>query len=131
VADKVSQDNSTDNRPKILIVDDDTEVVHYLRTLLASSYRIIYRFDAESALKATREEEPSLILSDVVMPGMDGPSWVRLALETRPDTRVIFVSGYAEDALTEMQARIPNSVFLPKPFSLSELAATVQGQMLH
>ena len=71
VADKVSQDNSTDNRPKILIVDDDTEVVHYLRTLLAPSYRIIYRFDAESALKATREEEPSLILSDVVMPGIE------------------------------------------------------------
>ena len=52
-------------------------------------------------------------------------------VQTMPDVRVIFVSGYAEDALTEMQARIPNSVFLPKPFSLSDLAATVQGQMLH
>ena len=47
-------------------------MVHYLRTLPESSYRIIYRFDAESALKATREEEPSLILSDVVMLGMSG-----------------------------------------------------------
>jgi hypothetical protein len=53
------------------------------------------------------------------------------ALEDRPDVKVIFVSGYAEDALSEMQARIPNSVFLPKPFSLSDLAATVQGQLLH
>ena len=43
--------------------------------------------------------------------------------------RVIFVSGYAEDSLAEMQSRIPNSVFLPKPFSLSDLTATVQGQL--
>jgi len=43
--------------------------------------------------------------------------------------RVIFVSGYAEEALAEGQARIPNSVFLPKPFSLSELTTTVQGQL--
>jgi two-component system cell cycle sensor histidine kinase/response regulator CckA len=62
------------------------------------------------------------------MPGLDGPSWVRLALERRPNVKVVFVSGYAEDALSEDQARIPNSVFLPKPFSLTELTQTVQDQ---
>mgnify|MGYP006196376513 CR=1 FL=1 len=51
-----------------------------------------------------------------------------IALERRPDTRVIFVSGYAEDSIAESQARIPNAVFLPKPFSLSGLTATVQAQ---
>jgi two-component system, cell cycle sensor histidine kinase and response regulator CckA len=60
------------------------------------------------------------------MPGMDGPSWVKEALITRPNVRVVFVSGYAEDVLSEEQSRIPNSVFLPKPFSLNELTATVQ-----
>ena len=70
-----------------------------------------------------------VFVTDVVMPGMDGPSWVRRALEDRPNVRVIFVSGYAEEALAEGQARIPNSVFLPKPFSLSELTSTVQGQL--
>ena len=53
---------------------------------------------------------------------------VRLALQDRPNVRVIFVSGYAEDCLSEDQARIPNSVFLPKPFSLNDLTTTVQGQ---
>jgi two-component system, cell cycle sensor histidine kinase and response regulator CckA len=62
------------------------------------------------------------------MPGMDGPSWVREALKSRPDTRVVFVSGYSEESLIEDRDRIPNSVFLPKPFSLSELTATVQNQ---
>jgi two-component system cell cycle sensor histidine kinase/response regulator CckA len=60
---------------------------------------------------------------------MDGPSWVKEALQTRPNVRVVFVSGYAEDVLSEEQARIPNSVFLPKPFSLKELTVTVQGQL--
>ena len=72
IANKIEQEDGSDNRPKVLIVDDDTEVVHYLRTLLATDYHAIYRFDAESALKAIREEEPSLILSDVVMPGISG-----------------------------------------------------------
>lgn len=72
IANKIEQEDGSDNRPKVLIVDDDTEVVHYLRTLLATDYHVIYRFDAESALKAIREEEPSLILSDVVMPGISG-----------------------------------------------------------
>ena len=66
---------------------------------------------------------------DVIMPGMDGPTWVREALKERPNTRVVFVSGYSEEHLTETRERVPNSVFLPKPFSLSELTATVQGQI--
>ena len=63
------------------------------------------------------------------MPGMDGPTWVREALERRPDTKVVFVSGYAEDAFGGDDAQVPNSVFLPKPFSLSDLTATVQSQL--
>ena len=63
------------------------------------------------------------------MPGMDGPSWVREALKERPDVRVVFVSGYAEDSFGEEQVRIPNSVFLPKPFSLTDLTETVQSQL--
>lgn len=50
------------------------------------------------------------------------------ALEQRPNTRVVFVSGYAEDVLETQQAAIPNSVFLPKPFSLDDLTETVQQQ---
>ncbi len=63
------------------------------------------------------------------MPGLDGPSWVREALVTRPGAKVIFMSGYAEDSLSEDQARIPHTVFLPKPFSLNDLSETVQAQI--
>ena len=70
-----------------------------------------------------------VFVTDVVMPGMDGPTWVREALKKRPDTRVVFMSGYAEEGRAEKQARTPNSVFLPKPFSLQQLTAMVQEQI--
>jgi two-component system cell cycle sensor histidine kinase/response regulator CckA len=70
-----------------------------------------------------------VFVTDVIMPGMNGPSWVREALKDRPGTRVVFVSGYAEDSFADERQEIPNSVFLPKPFSLSDLTATVQNQL--
>ena len=86
---------------------------------------------AEDALKTLDDPDVNvdLFVTDVVMPGMDGPSWVRKALEVRPEVRVVFVSGYAEGALGDNNDVIPNSVFLPKPFSLSELAETVHRQL--
>lgn len=118
----------------VLLVEDEAPVRAFAsRALRMRGYTVLEAESAEEALRTLEDPalEVDIFVTDVVMPGMDGPSWVKKALEDRPDVRVIFVSGYAEDALTEMQARIPNSVFLPKPFSLSDLAATVQGQMLH
>ena len=87
--------------------------------------------NAEDALKKLEDisVQVDIFVTDVVMPGMDGPSWVREALKTRPNVKVVFVSGYAEDAFEKSGAKIPNSVFLPKPFSLSELTSTVQRQL--
>ncbi len=116
----------------VLLVEDEAPVRAFAsRALRLRGYTVLEAENAEEALKTL--EDPSLevdvFVTDVVMPGMDGPSWVRIALQDRPDVPVIFVSGYAEDCLSEGQARIPNSVFLPKPFSLNELTATVQGQL--
>lgn len=118
----------------VLLVEDEAPVRAFAsRALRMRGYTVLEAENAEEALRTLEDPglEVDLFVTDVVMPGMDGPSWVTKALESRPNVRVIFVSGYAEDALSEMQARIPNSVFLPKPFSLSDLAATVQGQILH
>ena len=94
-------------------------------------YTVIEAADAEAALDRLAEPDlhVDLFVTDVIMPGLDGPSWVRRALEDRPDTRIVFVSGYAEESLAENQARVPNSVFLPKPFSLSDLTTVVHRQM--
>ncbi len=116
----------------VLLVEDEAPVRAFAsRALRMRGYTVLEAENAEAALKTLEDPglEVDIFVTDVVMPGMDGPSWVKQALETRPNVRVIFVSGYAEDYLSETQARVPNSVFLAKPFSLTDLTATVQGQM--
>jgi two-component system cell cycle sensor histidine kinase/response regulator CckA len=116
----------------VLLVEDEAPVRAFAaRALRLRGYTVIEAETAEDAL-ATLEDEGlavDIFVTDVVMPGMDGPTWVRKARKQRPDTRVVFVSGYAEDAFGEGSEAIPNSVFLPKPFSLSELTETVQRQL--
>ena len=78
---------------------------------------------------AQKDLAVDIFVTDVIMPGKDGPTWVREALIDRPNTKVVFVSGYSEESLSENQARVPNSVFLAKPFSLKELTELVQEQL--
>ena len=74
-----------------------------------------------------REEgKIDLVVSDVVMPEMDGPSLLRELRQTRPDLKIIFVSGYAEDAFKKNLPENEQFNFLPKPFSLKQLATTVK-----
>ncbi|MBU2866483.1 hybrid sensor histidine kinase/response regulator [Pacificibacter marinus] len=116
----------------ILLVEDEAPVRAFAsRALRMRGYTVIEADCGEDALETLEnpELEVDLFVSDVIMPGMDGPTWVSEALKRRPNVKVMFVSGYAEDHFSEQQARIPNSVFLPKPFSLSELTATVQTQL--
>lgn len=116
----------------VLLVEDEAPVRAFAsRALRLRGYTVLEAESAEDALRTL--EDPGLtvdvFVTDVVMPGMDGPSWVRQALEARPDVRVVFVSGYAEGAFGDAQPAIPNSVFLPKPFSLNQLTDTVHQQL--
>jgi len=70
-----------------------------------------------------------LIVSDVVMPNMDGPTMVKELGSRLPGIKVIFVSGYAEDAFAKSLDPAQKFHFLPKPFSLKQLAAAVKDVM--
>ncbi len=116
----------------ILLVEDEAPVRAFAsRALRMRGYTVLEAENAEEALKTL--EDPGLkvdvFVTDVIMPGLDGPTWVRQALRQRPDTRTVFVSGYSEEGRVEKQSRIPNSVFLPKPFSLHQLTAVVNEQL--
>ena len=115
----------------ILLVEDEAPVRAFAsRALQMRGYTVLEAESAEDALDLL--EDPAVhvdvFVTDVVMPGLDGPTWVQRALGVRPEARVVFMSGYAEETFSEVQARIPHSVFLPKPFSLKELTDTVQRQ---
>ncbi|WP_019955155.1 ATP-binding protein [Yoonia vestfoldensis] len=116
----------------VLLVEDEAPVRAFAsRALRLRGYSVLEADCAEAALSML--EDPALhvdlFVTDVIMPGLDGPTWVRQALQARPDTKVVFISGYAEDAFSDGQSQIPNAIFLPKPFSLNALTQTVQGQL--
>ena len=118
----------TQREQVVLLVEDEAPVRAFASRALRIKGLTVYEADcAEAALKILEDKtlKIDVFVTDVVMPGLDGPSWVRLALMDRPDTRVVFVSGYAEDAFEKQQSEIEGSVFLPKPFSLNDLTQAV------
>ncbi|WP_189409747.1 hybrid sensor histidine kinase/response regulator [Neogemmobacter tilapiae] len=114
----------------VMLVEDEAPVRAFAaRALRLRGYGVLEAVDGEDALRQLADPQLTvdLFVSDVVMPGMDGPAWVRQARANRPQVPVIFMSGYAEEGLAEGQARIDNASFLPKPFSLNDLTAAVQA----
>ncbi|MDO5632465.1 MAG: ATP-binding protein [Paracoccus sp. (in: a-proteobacteria)] len=112
----------------VLLVEDEAAVRAFAaRALRMKGYEVLEAASAEAALELLADDRLSVdvFVTDVVMPGMDGPSWVRTALVDRPQTRVVFMSGYTEDIFGEGHAPVPNSVFLAKPFTLAELTEVV------
>ena len=112
----------------VLLVEDEAPVRAFAsRALQLKGFSVLEAANAEEALAmlADKNLEVDIFVTDVVMPGVDGPTWVGEALKTRPDAKVVFVSGYAENRCDALHIDIPNSIFLPKPFSLNQLTSTV------
>ncbi|MCY7271112.1 MAG: response regulator [Sphingomonas bacterium] len=111
----------------ILLVEDE----HMVRTvtergLTRHGYKVMSASNGEDALELLASGEPvDLLISDVVMPVMDGPTMVRAARKDWPDLPILFMSGYAEEQLRK-SIDIDNVAFLPKPFSMIELAEAVR-----
>ncbi len=112
----------------VLLVEDEDPVRSFAsRALRLRGYEVIEAASAEEAmdLLSDPERRVDVLVSDVVMPGMDGPSFAIEARRMRPGLRVVFVSGYAEDSFRR-HAFDDEFLFLPKPFSLADLTAKVK-----
>jgi two-component system cell cycle sensor histidine kinase/response regulator CckA len=113
----------------ILLVEDEEAVRAFgKRALMSRGYTVHEAGSGTEALAVMEETGGSvdLVVSDVVMPEMDGPSLLRELRKTRPDLKIIFVSGYAEDAFAKNLPEGEQFHFLPKPFSLKQLATAVK-----
>lgn len=114
---------SVDGTEVVLVVDDGDILRDLTRRLLERrGYTVLV---AASAVEAIHQfdEHPSiqLILTDVVMPGMSGPALAQLLLERRPGLKVIYMSGYTDEAIVQ-HGVLPGIAFLPKPFTASAIA---------
>lgn len=119
----------TEALARILAVDDKPENVRLLEAILTpAGYEVVGAASGEEALTKARAERFDMILTDIVMPGASGPEIVRrlAANGTRPI--IVYMSGYADDALKHHTLE-PESTFLRKPFHPAELAQTIRGAL--
>src|SRR5256885_4389186 len=115
----------------VLLVEDEPMVRSVAeRALTRHGYTVITADSGEDALEILAKNEPiDLLISDVVMPGMDGPTMVREARIRRPDLMILFMSGYAEEQLRK-SLDIENVNFLPQPISVIELAEAARRTVM-
>lgn len=113
----------------VLIVEDEDAVRMFgARALKSKGYTVLEARNGEEAIDVINSAGASidLIVSDVVMPGMDGHTLVKLVRQEFPEVKVILMSGYAEDVFRDEIDRDGAVAFLPKPFSLKDLAGKVK-----
>ena len=112
----------------LLVEDEDPVRIFGARALRNKGYKVLEAKSGEAGLDVIRttEEKIDLLITDVVMPRMDGPALIREVREIHPDMKVIFISGYTEDAFRQRLDTDSNIHFLPKPFSLKQLAGKVK-----
>ena len=124
---KPSEERDLTGSSNILLVEDEDAVRAFsARALINKGYQVIEANSGENALEvlAGHEGPLDLMVTDVIMPGIDGPELAREVLKDRPDLPIIFVSGFTEDRFKQEFG--DNAFFLPKPFTLQQLAETIK-----
>jgi two-component system, cell cycle sensor histidine kinase and response regulator CckA len=116
---------------RVLLVEDEEVVRNFAaRALKRQGYKVLEASTGVEALEVMEKNKGKidLVVSDVVMPEMDGPTLLKELRKTNPDLKIIFVSGYPNDAFKESLGG-EEFAFLPKPFSLPQLAAKVKEEL--
>jgi CheY-like chemotaxis protein len=113
----------------ILLVEDEESVRQLVRdTLVAKGYHVIEGENGESGVAAATRHKGKidLVITDVVMPGMGGREMIKHLAQVRPGARVLYLSGYTEDAIISDGSIESGTAFLQKPFTLQNLSRKVR-----
>ncbi|MEM0900577.1 MAG: response regulator [Pseudomonadota bacterium] len=111
---------------RILLAEDDNDMRRFLvKALERSGYEVVDYDNGVSAYERLREEPFSLLLTDIVMPEMDGIELARRATELDPDLKVMFITGFAAVALKPESKAPKEAKVLSKPFHLRDLVDEV------
>ena len=115
---------------KIILAEDDGDMRRFLaRALQNAGYEVISFDNGLSAYQRLREEPFELLLTDIVMPEMDGIELARRATELDPDIKIMFITGFAAVALNPDSKAPKNAKVLSKPVHLRELVNEVQKML--
>lgn len=116
---------------RILLAEDDHDMRRFLvRALEQAGYRVVSFDNGLAAYNRLREEPFELLLTDIVMPEMDGIELARRATELDPDIKVMFITGFAAVALNADSNAPRDAKILSKPFHLRDLVNEVQKLLI-
>ena len=115
---------------KIILAEDDSDMRRFLvKALQSAGYDVISFDNGLSAYQRLREEPFEMLLTDIVMPEMDGIELARRASELDPDIKIMFITGFAAVALNSDSQAPKNAKVLSKPVHLRELVNEVQKML--
>jgi two-component system, cell cycle sensor histidine kinase and response regulator CckA len=129
-SDRSIESSGSGGSETILLVEDEDSVRNILvRILKASGYNVLIAKDSDEALSVSRtyEQPIHLLITDIAIPGMNGRELAQAFSEWKPATKVLYISGYAEDALVQYGISGPEKQFLSKPFQRDQLIAKVRS----
>lgn len=115
----------------LLVEDDDVARNFAARAHARHGYEVLEAGTGAEALEVMQRERHrvNIVVTDVVMPEIDGPALLKELRKTNPTLKIMLVSGYAEDAFRKRLGRNEECSFLAKPFTLSQLAAKVKEHL--
>lgn len=112
---------------KILVVDDDVHVRMMLEAILESEgYSVVLAQSGPEALAMMKEEQPSLVLLDYMMPGMNGLDVLREIKKTHGQTKVIIVTGHGNEKLSIEMLKSGAADYIQKPFAMDQLLSSIK-----
>ena len=114
----------------VLVVEDEVSVRRLAcRVLRARGYRVLEASDGREALRLLHQHEApvDLVVTDIIMPGLSGPALVERLLLEEPDVKVLYITGYSEEAIRQQGVLPAGGALLEKPFTAHQLADRVRG----
>jgi len=127
--DEVAPARASTASETVLLVEDDERVRALVRSILKKGgYRVLEAEHAEAAaeISSAHQGPIDLLLTDVVMPGRNGRELAEQVVRSRPSIRVLFMSGYSNDAVMMRGVHITDAQFIQKPFTIDELSTKVR-----
>lgn len=124
-------DVTDEDKKTILVVDDDADVVHYMKELLSAKYNVLSRFDADSAYVLMKEEAPDVVISDVVMPGKTGYELCRQIKENIQLSHIPVILLTAKATVEDQVEGLGSGAdaYVTKPFEPQYLIALIDSQL--
>jgi CheY-like chemotaxis protein len=115
---------------RILVAEDNPAVREFIvRALMSVGYKITSVSDGQQALDMLAKEKFEVLISDIVMPNLDGIALALKAIRLFPDLRIVMISGYAQERLRAHNLDALVHRIIAKPFSLEEICDAVKGSL--